>query len=136
MCSLKDTILSAGLLALLLFGTATIAKAGHEQGEGRAYLIQIACDNPASPVGIIQASHRDESGAFLQAQYDQGLCKQFLGKPLWFWFDKVVIDDLVWSDGDLMYVIQGHDRTGFTLFIWTKAENAHRWGWLPTSSPR
>lgn len=121
------------LFALLVMGVAANARADHDGGMTPYYPLALACDNPASPVGVIEATARGESGVFLQSQIDQGRCKRFDRAPLSFWFDRVVIDDLVWSDGALMYVVQGHDRSGFSLFIWVPAVVAHEQGWLPYS---
>ncbi len=120
--------------ALLFMGVAPFAWAGHDRGE-LSSRVGVACNNPASVVGVIEATARGESGEFLQAQIDQGRCKRFLRAPLNFWFDRVVVDDLVWSDGTLMYVVQGHDKNDFTLFIWVPAETAHEHGWFPSPSP-
>ncbi len=129
----KD-VLAGLLLSLLLFGVAPFALAGHEQGE-RPVGIHMACDNPASPVGIIEASKTGTSTEFFEASVLQGRCKQFNPTQLFFWFDAVVIDDLIWEDGELMYVIQGHDKNGFVVFTWTPAAVAHKWGWTPGPTP-
>ncbi len=127
--------LGAALLFFFVYNTIEV-KAGHDRGEVPTYIV-VACDNPASPVGVIEATVQGRSEAFLQSQIRQGRCKRFDRAPLNFWFDRVVIDDLVWSDGTLMYVVQGHDSSGYsTIFTWVPAETAHKRGWLPSPSPQ
>ncbi len=121
-------------LAAALVAFAAGAWSGHDKGEA-SYNVNVACNNPASAVGVVQASSRGVAGAFFMSQVRQGLCKLFKPEPLRFWFDRIVIDDLVWSDGDVMVIIQGHDRAGFVIFTWGTAEVARANGWLTPLPP-
>ncbi len=78
-----------------------------------------ACDNEASVVAVIKASHNNTQGEVFLVEANAGRCKNFSQQyPLGVFFVKVVREDLKWGDGDPMFVIEGQDKSGFHFFVW------------------
>ncbi len=101
------------------------ADAGHTKGTAPPFNTRVACLSKEAPIRLIELSHASDEvfrefwiGIFLN-----GKCKKFPNK-LWFWFDEVVAQ-LSWGDGDLMYVVRGHDNTNLEIYLWVPTNIAH-----------
>ncbi len=84
-----------------------------------------ACNNEASVVAVIEASHRDKQGEVFRREANAGKCKSF-GPPryLGLQFVQVVREDLKWGDGDPMFVLECKDKAEVQLFIWMPKSTA------------
>ncbi len=89
----------------------------------------MACNNAASVVAVIKASHNNTQGEVFFEEVNAGRCKSF-GAPryLGVQFIKVVREDLKWGDGDPMFVIEGQDKSSFRLFVWMPKSTARDLG--------
>ena len=106
----------------------SLVSAGHETNTPRTFAPRAACLGAEAPTHIIELSHVSPEAVdeFWNQMLVGGECKD-IPEGLMFWPDEVVAQ-LEWSDGDLMYVVRGHDLTGLELHLWMAAEYARRLG--------
>ncbi len=120
------------LMFILLILTALLLFAEERSGaKAETLYLQAttACTNEGSVVGVIEASKFGQSGRYFSREIAAGRCKTFFKeRPLGFRFIRVVREDLKWGDGEAMFVIEGQDRHGFTVFVWMRKVTAHRFG--------
>ncbi len=89
----------------------------------------LACNNEASAVAVIEASHSNAAGQFFSQEVGAGKCKYFgPQRPIGVFSTKIVRDDLTWGDGDPMFVIEGRDKHGVQVFIWMPKTAAYELG--------
>lgn len=97
--------------------------------EGLHFKWGAACDNIESVVKVIEASHFGSTGPVFQDEVVKGKCKSFdLPRPIGVHFIQVVRTDLMWGDGDPMYIIKGEDKTGFVIYVWMPKSSAKMYG--------
>ena len=117
-------------------GTETFGPApvGHLEGTPRRFTPIQACKSVEPVIHIIELSAVSEAAKneFWGQMRASGECKNF-PTGLTFWPDEVVAE-MKWGDGDLMYVVKGHDNTGFTAYIWIVASRAKALGVPPPGS--
>ncbi len=102
-------------------GTQTV---GHEQGEPRHWAPAQACIDLDAVVHLIELSH---AGILAQNEFwvqmvKGGTCKDF-PVGLKFWPDEVVVK-MRWADGDMIWVLRGHDSTAFAFYSWLPEAHA------------
>ena len=107
------------------------APAGHLEGTPRRFVPGWACDSPDPVIHFIELSVPDMERAhsFWDQMVLSGVCKNF-PTGLIFWVDEVVAE-LKWFDGDLTYVVKGHDTSGFVAYSWMPASKAKERGIPP-----
>ncbi len=111
-----------------------VAPVGHLEGTPRRFTPVYACASPEPVIHVIELSA--VSGAAVNEFWFQmmrsGECKEF-PDGLRFWPDEVVAE-MKWGDGDPMYVVKGHDNTGFASYTWIIASRAKALGVPPPGS--
>ncbi len=112
------------IVLFLTLGVAPFASASEVYFKWAA-----VCNNEASVVAVVKASHNNTQGEVFFEEINAGRCKTF-GAPRYFGvhFIKVVREDLTWGDGDPMFVIEGQDKMGVQVFIWMTQRTAFKLG--------
>lgn len=104
---------------------------GHEQGVPRTWAPNRACASVEPVIHVIELS--SVSAAAIQEFWNQMVlseeCK-FFPHGLRFWPDEVMAE-LRWGDGDLMYVVRGHDSKDMVVYVWVPADEAAEIGIPP-----